>query len=174
MRSAIIAAAFAATAIAVPLQQRGIVYATDVEMVYVTEYYTVTADGAAPAPTKEATHDHYHYNLHPHWWNGPHTYPSKHHTKEPVPAPAPAPSPGPEPSPAPEPTTSDWSQPAPTSQPPSEPPSSGPAPSDYQGKVLYHHNAHRKNHTSPDIQWSSSLAATAQKIAETCKYAHNV
>lgn len=40
--------------------------------------------------------------------------------------------------------------------------------------VLHHHNIHRANHSAPDIAWSDSLAATAQKIGETCIYAHNM
>ena len=47
-------------------------------------------------------------------------------------------------------------------------------PTGYQGMVLHHHNIHRANHSAPDIAWSDSLAATAQKIGETCIYAHNM
>ena len=46
MRSAIVAAAFAAGALAVPLQERDVVYVTD--LVYATQYVTVTAGDAAP------------------------------------------------------------------------------------------------------------------------------
>ena len=57
MRSALVAAAFAAGALAVPLQERDVVYVTD--LVYATEYVTVTAgdvaltDAPAPAPYSE-------------------------------------------------------------------------------------------------------------------------
>jgi uncharacterized protein YkwD len=39
---------------------------------------------------------------------------------------------------------------------------------------LHHHNIHRANHSAPDLTWSDSLAATAQKIGETCVYAHSM
>lgn len=46
-------------------------------------------------------------------------------------------------------------------------------PSDYSGAVVAHHNAHRANHSAPDIAWDEGLAATAQKIASSCVYAHD-
>jgi hypothetical protein len=81
--------------------------------------------------------------------------------------------------------TSEKSEPAPTSyEAPtsySEIPTSTKAasssdakPTGYQGMVLHHHNIHRRNHSAPDMTWSDSLAATAQKIGETCVYAHNM
>ena len=44
----------------------------------------------------------------------------------------------------------------------------------YQGEVLQCHNVHRANHSAPALTWSSSLAATAQQIAETCNYGHSM
>jgi hypothetical protein len=52
--------------------------------------------------------------------------------------------------------------------------SSDAKPTGYQGMVLHHHNIHRRNHSAPDLTWSDSLAATAQKIGETCVYAHSM
>ncbi|KIV99947.1 uncharacterized protein PV09_08464 [Verruconis gallopava] len=45
---------------------------------------------------------------------------------------------------------------------------------DYSTAVVQHHNAHRANHSAPDIVWDDSLAATALKIASSCVYAHDV
>lgn len=55
MRSALVAAAFAAGALAVPLQEREVVYVTDIA--YATEYVTVTAGDVAPteAPASSST-----------------------------------------------------------------------------------------------------------------------
>lgn len=47
-------------------------------------------------------------------------------------------------------------------------------PSDYSGAVIAHHNAHRANHSAGDLTWDAGLAATAQTIANSCVYAHNV
>lgn len=44
---------------------------------------------------------------------------------------------------------------------------------DYPDTVIAHHNAHRANHSAPKITWDASLATTAQKIAESCTYAHD-
>ena len=50
--------------------------------------------------------------------------------------------------------------------------SGAPAPT-YSTTVVAHHNAHRANHSAPKIRWDDELAATAQKIAESCIYAHD-
>jgi len=39
--------------------------------------------------------------------------------------------------------------------------------------AVYHHNLHRSNHSADAVEWDDGLAATAQKIANTCVYAHN-
>ncbi|KAI9689524.1 MAG: hypothetical protein M1822_010175 [Bathelium mastoideum] len=39
--------------------------------------------------------------------------------------------------------------------------------------VVLHHNAHRANHSAPDLVWDQALADTAAKIAASCYYAHN-
>jgi len=51
--------------------------------------------------------------------------------------------------------------------------SGGAAPTDYAGKVVYHHNIHRANHSAPDVEWDDSLYSCAQEIASSCVYAHN-
>lgn len=43
----------------------------------------------------------------------------------------------------------------------------------YQDMVVNHHNIHRANHSAPDLQWDASLASTANKIAQSCNFAHN-
>lgn len=52
--------------------------------------------------------------------------------------------------------------------------SSEAAPTDYSGKVVYHHNVHRANHSAPDVTWSDDLYQCAKTIASSCVYAHNV
>jgi hypothetical protein len=47
-------------------------------------------------------------------------------------------------------------------------------PTSYSGLVVYQHNLHRANHSSPDLAWSDDLAASAQIVASSCNYAHNV
>jgi hypothetical protein len=51
---------------------------------------------------------------------------------------------------------------------------SGGAPTSYSGLVVYQHNLHRANHSSPDLAWSDDLAASASIVAQSCNYAHNV
>ena len=53
------------------------------------------------------------------------------------------------------------------------PSASGAPTSGYSATVVAHHNAHRANHSAPEIVWDDGLAATAQKIAESCIYAHD-
>ncbi|KAF2209978.1 hypothetical protein CERZMDRAFT_12176, partial [Cercospora zeae-maydis SCOH1-5] len=45
---------------------------------------------------------------------------------------------------------------------------------DYVGECLKHHNYHRANHRCYDIVWDNALAYTAQLVAETCVYGHNL
>lgn len=45
-------------------------------------------------------------------------------------------------------------------------------PPTYKKQVIHNHNVHRGNHSAPRIVWSDSLAATAQKIASGCVFAH--
>ncbi|KAL9085513.1 MAG: hypothetical protein Q9165_007558 [Trypethelium subeluteriae] len=47
-------------------------------------------------------------------------------------------------------------------------------PSTFASMILDHHNAHRANHSAPDLVWDQDLANTATKIADSCYYAHNI
>jgi len=232
MRSAFVVAAFAAGALAVPLMEREVVWETDV--VYATQYVTVTAGDVAPtaAPPAYPTSSE-------HWGhrkkktssssksktrskpkptsssaadssnNSPKAYSSSEASSQDSPKAtssssevqeaaketawayswsttwsesAPTSTSVEEQAPA---YTSEKSEPAPTSYDApksySETPTSTKAasssdakPTGYQGMVLHHHNIHRDNHSAPALTWSDSLAATAQKIGETCIYAHNM
>ncbi|KXS93666.1 hypothetical protein AC578_9358 [Pseudocercospora eumusae] len=51
---------------------------------------------------------------------------------------------------------------------------SGYANDPYQDRVLKHHNYHRKNHLAEPLVWDQSLAYTAQLVAQTCVYQHNM
>lgn len=44
----------------------------------------------------------------------------------------------------------------------------------YKQQCLTHHNIHRQNHSALALTWSDALASTAQKIASTCKFEHDV
>jgi hypothetical protein len=168
MRSAIIAAAaFAATALAVPYEKRDVVVDTKVDWSYVTTYVTVTA-GAKPTEEANTVQQHYGHPKKPSWWGKP----RKHKTTKPVSQPEPTTSAWSKPKPKPKPTTSDWSQPSesPTQQ--HSAPAS--APTDYAEKAVLHHNVHRANHSAPDIAWDSGLEASAKQVASSCVYAHNV
>lgn len=51
---------------------------------------------------------------------------------------------------------------------------SGPPSGGYAEKALWHHNAHRANHTdTPPLVWDESLASIAQQIGQSCNYAHD-
>jgi uncharacterized protein YkwD len=159
MRSALIAAAaLAATVLAVPYEKRGVVTNTEVDVVYVTDYTTVTAGAAKP--TAETVKQ-YHQPKKPSWWGKPHKQPHKNkHTKTTTWA---------------APTTSAWSAPPATSEASSPPPSApASAPTDYAAKAVLHHNIHRANHSAPNIAWDSGLEASAKQVADSCVYAHNV
>ena len=43
----------------------------------------------------------------------------------------------------------------------------------YYDPILVEHNAHRANHSAPNIAWDTALTNTAQKIASSCVYAHD-
>ncbi|KXT12721.1 hypothetical protein AC579_5218 [Pseudocercospora musae] len=44
----------------------------------------------------------------------------------------------------------------------------------YQERVLKHHNYHRQNHLAQPLLWDQGLAYTAQLVAQTCVYQHNM
>ncbi len=171
MRSAIIAAAFAVSALAVPYQKekRALVVETDINVVYVTDYTTTTVQGAAPTDntTPQAKQA----------WGWPHRH-HHHHGQGGQPPAVPTTT-----SEAPAPTstwssqpTSQQSQPASPSGGGGSPASSAPAPSgtSYQDITLLHHNKHRTNGSAAPLQWDSDLESSAQTIADSCIYAHNL
>ncbi|KAL4934650.1 CAP domain-containing protein [Aspergillus undulatus] len=71
--------------------------------------------------------------------------------------------------------TSSWTEPAvtQTSTSTAEPSATQAPANDYQSKVLFSHNVHRANHSSPDVAWSSDLQASAQVLASRCVYEHD-
>ena len=190
MRSAVIAAAFAACAVAVPHQKRDVVTDTDVSMVYVTDVVTVTGDGATPTPAQHWGHSNPHWGY-PHWssgWSsGQSSVTTKHHGggKKPKPSTPTAVTTSTEAAPttteaAPTTTpTSTEAAPTTTETPQStkQAPTtteSGSVPTSYSEITVYHHNIHRSNHSAPTIEWSDDLASSAATIADSCVYAHNV
>jgi hypothetical protein len=147
-------------------------------------YTTVFEDGSSPDPTPAPAAPHYGHGHHHPWgsWGAPAADTPAPVADTPAPvADTPAPvadTPAPA---APEvvPTTPAWSPAAPAATAASPPAGSytgaGDAtPSDYSAAVVAHHNAHRANHSAPDLTWDAGLASTAQKIAASCVYAHDV
>ncbi|KAL9082160.1 MAG: hypothetical protein Q9159_006645 [Coniocarpon cinnabarinum] len=45
---------------------------------------------------------------------------------------------------------------------------------DFQKTVVDAHNLHRRNHSTPEIQWSDGLAKAAQMVADKCNFNHDV
>ncbi|CAK1367813.1 Peptidase inhibitor 16 [Cercospora beticola] len=45
---------------------------------------------------------------------------------------------------------------------------------EYNNECLKHHNYHRNNHMCYDLVWDDALAYTAQLVAESCVYGHNL
>lgn len=171
MRSTIIAAAFAASALAVPYANPDVVTAYDTDVVYVTNVVTVTEGGQAAAPTTVQAADaqptqenNNHWGGHGgwHWPHKQHTKKTKTKTRTQQ---APSPPPSYE--------TTTQAPPATTQEPE---PTQAPEPSGLSGYsdiVVAHHNVHRANHSASDVTWDAALAATAQKIADGCVYAHD-
>ncbi|KAI5922258.1 CAP domain-containing protein [Camillea tinctor] len=164
MRSSLmVAATGAAMAVASPLM----------ETTYVMEYYTVTVTGSGNAePTPELRNNYQAAEQ-----------PSQDVTVVYVTEQAPAPEPTTAPSvvivtatynaqpttesPSPSPVYSSTKTAA-----AAEP--SGPAPEDFQGASVYHHNIHRANHSSVEVTWNDEIAGYAQLTANTCKFAHDM
>ncbi|KID87674.1 putative effector 14 [Metarhizium guizhouense ARSEF 977] len=63
--------------------------------------------------------------------------------------------------------------PATTSAAPPPSPSSGNSGS-YADKMVQIHNECRSKHSSPDLKWDQNLAISAEKIAKSCKFAHQM
>lgn len=222
MRSAIIAAALAAGALAVPYAEKrsyapssdepsdtpsnGVgdnsppsygaddnpppSYGGGYDVVYVTNVVTVTVDSPAPEYTPS---NHYKHKHAPHkvaQADAVPTSPSSPPNLAPPPASDNSPpayenttpevessEPKQEVSPTPNqedsspPKKEDSSTPKEESS-PTTTPFDVPKSDSYPDKCLWHHNMHRKNHTCEALVWSDELAATAQKIADSCIYAH--
>ncbi|KAG4430101.1 hypothetical protein IFR05_014412 [Cadophora sp. M221] len=180
--SAVLALVGATVAIASPVHQalHKKAYVTDIvtDIVYVT----VTAGdlpstSSVPDTTIVVKHTVYAHHK-------PKTTAKPTSTTPPPPPPAPTTTyiPVPEPvAPAPEPTTE---APAPVvvETPPAvkveaTPVAAAPAaaqPTDYQSTCLYHHDAHRANHTANKLTWDNTLAGYAETIAKTCVFAHDM
>lgn len=162
MRTAILAvAAFAAGALAVPMEKRAVVTEVDKNVVYVTQYTTVTAGSSqetqAAEPKKHYGH-HVQWGNKPNWWGGKPNKGQKTTTTRTAPAATWEPAP-----------TKTSQAPAETSQ----PSSGGSAPSGYAGTVIDSHNVHRANHSVSNLEWDQGLADIAGQIAASCVYEHN-
>ena len=184
MRSTIIvAAAFAASALAVPYANPDVVTAYETDVVYATNIVTVTQGDSAP--TTVAAADAATSSDEGSSWggNGGWHWPHKHHSKKTKTRTHTATPPASTPTStyeAPEPTTT-WAPEPSTTQAPAttqKPTTSAAAApsgvSGYNDIVVAHHNVHRANHSAPDCEWDAALAATAAKIAAGCVYAHDV
>lgn len=183
MRSSLLLSAFCAAGALgahIPHNHRR-VYVTDLTVVTVTETLTVqpTPDPVTNLPVQKVETQE----------------PTTTTTIDPPPAPTPEPEPEPEPSPSPDnaaaeevvvlttvvteapPTTT--SPPPPPPPPPTTlvtttaPPAPAPTTNNYQGLVLHNHNVHRSNHSASDMTWSSTLEASAYKLAASCVYQHD-
>ena len=73
----------------------------------------------------------------------------------------------------PEPVVQAPPQQAPPQQAPA-PVQQAPASGDYESTMLYHHNVHRSNHSSPDLVWSDTLASYAAQSASKCVFEHDL
>lgn len=61
-----------------------------------------------------------------------------------------------------------------TTRPAATTPGSSDGSSTYITPILQQHNNHRQNHSANNLVWDNGLASTAQTIASSCYYAHNV
>ncbi|PTB64744.1 PR-1-like protein [Trichoderma citrinoviride] len=158
MKSAVLLAAGALLASAVPLEKR--VMETD----WVTDIVTVTVT-VDPAASASATPT----------AGGPSPPPAPASSPKPAPSPQPVvakPSPAPSPKPVTSPKPAPSSAPAPAPAPaPSSAPASG---NDYGSIMVNQHNVHRANHSSPALEWDDTLAGYAQKTAQGCVFAHDM
>lgn len=184
MRTSIfITAASAALALAGPVEKRK--YVTTVEVHYETVTVTEGAEPSeqpstyevlAPEPTTEAPEP---------TTEAPQVVVVTTYMGQPAPEPEPTTpvvtvvEPPAEPStyePEPEPTvvapTTEEASVTPTSV--AAPQPTAPADDDFEGSALYHHNLHRANHSSPDVEWDSEIAGYASNTAATCVFAHDM
>jgi len=179
--SIVLSVLFAASALAVPVKNKRVLI-EDIVVVTVTDFVypdgspatpaAVPAPAASPAAAPAVVGD-----------SSPHTlFKAPKPTEEPAapaaPAPAPAPAPVESPSPAPVPAAAPAETPAPAPSPVAPAPVSG-APTTlvpdldvtsptYAAIALAHHNAHRSNHSAPDVVYNQTVANWAQKKADSC------
>lgn len=52
--------------------------------------------------------------------------------------------------------------------------SSAPASGSYQDRMLQAHAVHRANHSADALIWDASLADSAQQVAQTCNFSHQM
>ncbi|KAF2772267.1 PR-1-like protein [Teratosphaeria nubilosa] len=200
MRSAVVAAAFAAGAIAVPSPHKAHRHAhnkreivTDVDIAYVTNVVTVWADASTEAPYTYSTPASSSVSDNDQWaghgggensywtssWTSAETsaYTSTY-TSEAQSTQAPSSSTYVAPSSYETPSSAASTTPAASSyQAPSSTSAAAGAessPTTYDGYVTYHHNLHRTNHTVDALAWNQTLADIAGDIANTCVYQHNL
>lgn len=165
-------------AVAVPvLEERKLVWKTAVAIKWVT--HTVTAKAKTTSTTAEST-----TSSEVSTTSAEPTTSSAAPPAETTPPPAPvipeqpaAPAFIPEAAPLrefiPEPVIQAPAQQAPAQQAPA-PVQQAPASGDYASTMLYHHNVHRSNHSSPDLTWSDTLAGYAAQAASKCVFAHDL
>jgi len=173
--STVLSVLFAATALAVPVNNKRVVV-EDVVVVTVTDFVYPDGSPATPAaaPVVDSPHSLY-------------IAPKPSTTEQPAVPAAPSPSPVEAPKEAPVQTTAPAAAPAaaavettsaPAPSPVYQAPASG-APTTlvpnldvssptYTAIALAHHNAHRSNHSAPAVEYNATVAAWAQKKAESC------
>jgi uncharacterized protein YkwD len=74
------------------------------------------------------------------------------------------------PAPTPEPEVASTAATTAAAAPQVQAPTSG----DYVSTALYHHNAHRANHSASALSWDDTLAGYALNTAQTCVFAHDM
>ncbi|KAL2062231.1 hypothetical protein VTL71DRAFT_6497 [Oculimacula yallundae] len=159
-------------------------YVTDIitDIVYVTVTAGQPLPTSAPDTTIVVSHTVYAHHK------------PKTTTKPKSTTPPPPPPPAPTPTPAPAPVV-EAPKPVSVAPPPPPPPPPAPvetpapkvvetpapvvaqeasAPTDYASTCVYHHNAHRANHTAPNLSWDAGLAKSAKAVADSCVFAHDM
>ncbi|KAF2432298.1 PR-1-like protein [Tothia fuscella] len=168
MLSSIVVVAIAALAHAAPLEERAKTV-TEVTDVYLTVYEDAPAATAAAATAEEKKW----------WWKGNRGGQATGTTVVYV---TPTPVADTPVADAPAPVAEKSTPVAEKSTPVADKPASSPTassgnsysgPDSYSKAIVAHHNAHRANHSAPDLAWDDALAATALKTAKSCNYAHD-
>lgn len=134
-----------AAVLAGPVDRR--VYTTEVSVVTVTKYVTLSTSTETPQPTASVQVQEAKVAA----------------VTTTTPAAAVVPAPVESSSPAPAPTTMTTVAPAPSPT----------AVNTYQSDILYNHNIHRSNHSANSLTWSTSLENSAAALANKCYYQHD-